>query len=175
MFDNIFKRSWGKCQYIKKEKKNEQFWGNKSVFLYLLSEFLSFQFIGFMLGCSKLYLTIYITIYNILYNFEFKSFPITQIKVTLKKTQYFLYTNYMFTFCSCNIQLHHSTKILPTLAIDAGIEVENWTHLNKFRATVSVLNVSFDFFKVLFPQMIISCPKHRLSHKRFWSEPLFSW
>lgn len=68
-------------------------------------------------------------------------------------------------------------KFLPTLAFDTGIEIENWTHLNKFRAAVSVLKTSFDFFLVLFPQEKWSShvQSTELLIKRMWSGLLFSW
>lgn len=61
-------------------------------------------------------------------------------------------------------------KILPTLAFDTGIEIENWTHLSKFRAAVSVLNASFNFFSVVSSREInvLLMAKAQTFHKEIW-------
>lgn len=102
-----------------------------------------------------------------------------------KKAQHFLCTDYMFILLQsqCTIaslyRLSMMLDILPTLAFETENEVESWTHLNKFRAVVSVLNASFDFFiffLVLFPpEKWSSVQSTDFLIKEIWSGLLFSW
>lgn len=78
-----------------------------------------------------------------------------------------------FVIGSFFLRLPIMQHILPLLSFDTRIEIEKWKLLNKFRAAVSVLRTSFDFFLLLFPQEMWS--SHRVLHKESWSGFSFLW